>query len=252
MNVLIKRNGPGSRHRLVLPAISSSNKCETVRILQYHKQSAAGRNFSGKITVRGRGAGNFRNLKLVDFRRLIWNVPGIVRGFIYDPKRSAQLALISYNNGLICYQLAMEGMKKGDIIECKMPYLSGAENSLIDNNINNNNNNINNTHNVGSTYPLISIPTGIWISVIESQPGKGGILCRSAGAFATIIKKDFKLGLAILLMRSGIYKGVPLNGLATIGQVSNVEHKNQVLGKAGVSRWNGIRPTVRGVAKKSR
>ncbi len=211
------RATPGQRHRTSI----KNNTRRGIIKLRCHIKCAAGRNNTGKITVQGQGSGNFRNYKIIDFSRQLWNIPGIVKQFTYDPYRSALLALIVYNNGLISYQIATNGLYIGQQVE------SGYDVPIT----------------VGNSLPLIAIPCGIAISMID------GKLCRSAGTFRTIIKKDFDLGLAIISLRSGIFKGVRLYAMATIGQVSNIEHKNQILGKAGVSRWKGIRPTVRGVAK---
>lgn len=220
------RRTPGQRHRIKIINPSINNKTiplaysKILKQLQSHKQQCAGRNNTGKITVQGKGGGNFRNYKIIDFRHNIWQV-GIVKSFVYDRNRSRLLALIVYNNGIRTYSIATEGLYLGQQIE------NGLDAPIS----------------VGNSLPLIAIPTGISICLID------GLLCRSAGTYATIIKKDFQLGLAIISLRSGIFKAVKLSAMATIGQVSNIDHKNQVLGKAGVSRWKGIRPSVRGVAK---
>lgn len=223
---------PGQRHRLTTINPQSKYRINnstprSIKRLQYHIQQSAGRNHSGKITVQGQGGGNFHQYRIVDFHRSLFNIPAIVRDIVYDPSRTANLMLLSYNNGLISYQIAIEGIKIGQIIE------SGVNVPIT----------------IGNSLPLISIPTGVPISLIETVPGHGASLCRSAGTFATIVKKDLQNGLVTISLKSGIFKSIPLQGIATIGQVANIDHKNQILGKAGVSRWYNIRPTVRGVAK---
>jgi|JI81BgreenRNA_FD_contig_121_247050_length_900_multi_4_in_0_out_0_1 large subunit ribosomal protein L2 len=217
------RATPGQRHRIRLLNLPKYGILRKINIkkLQYHIQNKRGRNNTGKITVQGQGGGNFRNYKIIDFKRQLWNQPGIVKSLIYDRNRSALLALIIYNNGLRSYQIATQGLYIGQKIE------SGLNRPIYN----------------GNSLPLIAIPTGIPICLIN------GKLCRRAGSYRTIIKKDFKLGLRIISLRSGIFKRIPLNIMATIGQISNIDHKNQIYGKAGVSRWYNIRPTVRGVAK---
>jgi large subunit ribosomal protein L2 len=210
---------PGQRHRIGYFYPRTSNLL--LKKLHCHKQRHAGRNNTGKITVQGQGGGNYRTYKIIDFKGLLWDELGMVKNIVYDRNRTALLNLIIYNNGLRSYKIATEGSYIGQIIQ------NGYSAPIED----------------GNSLPLISIPTGIPICLIN------GVLCRRAGTYRKIIKKDYKLGMAIIKLRSGIYKGVDLNAMATIGKISNGEHQNCVLGKAGMSRWLGIRPTVRGVAK---
>lgn len=193
---------------------------DRVKKLELHKKHCAGRNRTGKITVQGKGGGNYRNYKIIDFKGEIWGVPGIVKNFVYDRNRSAVLVFIMYNNGLRSYKIATEGLQLGQII------YSGLEVEAK----------------LGNSLPLIAIPTGSIVCLI------GGTLCRSAGTFRKLIKKDFDAGLGIIKLRSGIFKGVDLTAMATIGKVRNYEDSRKKK-KAGSSRWVGKRPTVRGVAK---
>lgn len=235
---------PGTRHKIALKFKFTRNLkklslnkelngnysiIKSIRKLQKHFPTYAGRNFSGKIMINGRGGGNFKNYKIIDFRKLIWNVPALIKNFVYDPNRNALLAIVVYNNGIISYQIAVNGLKIGQQI------ISGPNVPIL----------------IGNSLPLYAIPTGIQICLIQTNPTslKGAILCRSAGTFAIIMKKDFETGFATIALRSGIFKCVPLNCIATIGQISNIDYKNTFLGKAGVSRWQGKKPKVRGVAK---
>lgn len=189
----------------------------------------AGRNNQGCITVRGKGGGHSHVYRIIDFKRLLWDVPAIVQRIEYDPNRSAFLALVAYNNGLLSYQIATHGLLVGQVL------LSGPNAPL----------------HLGNALPIANIPIGTQICLIEMLPKQGAVLCRSAGSSATIVKKNWSnfYGYALLQLNSGIFKYVSTLCMATIGQVSNLDHKNEILGKAGVSRWKGRRPIVRGVAK---
>jgi len=232
-------SSPGQRHQIRVnrkwkilqkEELSLAKKGPAIRRLLKGLSKTGGRNNTGRITARNRGSGNSKKYRIIDWKRSLWHVPAIIQRFEYDPNRSAFLALLAYNNGSITYQLATEGMRVGQVL------LSGTEVPCVD----------------GNSLPLFKIPVGTTICNIETTPGKGGTLCRSAGSKAQLIRKnwsdDSENGYGLIQLQSGIYKSIPLLSMATIGQVSNFDHQNEVLGKAGRSRWKGFRPKVRGTA----
>ncbi len=184
----------------------------------------AGRNNRGVITVRHRGGGAKRRLRIIDFKRDKVGIPGKVAAIEYDPNRSARIALIHYSDGEKRYILAPLGLKVGDIIK------TGADAEIKP----------------GNALPLNLIPTGTFIHNIELQPGKGGQLVRSAGSAAQVVGSEGKY--VLVRLPSGEVRRILGNCLATIGQVGNVDHQNIKLGKAGRKRWLGWRPSVRGSA----
>lgn len=184
----------------------------------------AGRNTHGRITVRHRGGGHKRMYRVVDFKRNKDGIPAKVATIEYDPNRSARIALLHYADGEKRYILAPIGLNAGDNV------VSGPEADIKP----------------GNALPLRHIPTGILIHNIELKPGKGGQVVRSAGGAAQLMAKEDRY--AHIRMPSGEIRLVNLDCRATIGQLGNVEHENISLGKAGRSRWLGIRPTVRGSA----
>jgi large subunit ribosomal protein L2 len=184
----------------------------------------AGRNNRGKITVRHRGGGAKRRLRIIDFKRDKMDVPGRVASIEYDPNRSARIALIYYADGEKRYILAPVGLNVGDTV------MSGDKAEIKP----------------GNTMPLRSMPTGTEIHNIELQKGKGGQMVRSAGASAQLMVKEGEY--ALLRLPSGEIRRVRSECTATIGQIGNVEHQNISLGKAGRKRHLGRRPTVRGSA----
>ncbi len=188
----------------------------------------AGRNAQGKITVRHRGGGAKRRLRIIDFKRNKFGVPGRVAAIEYDPNRSARIALIYYADGEKRYILAPLGLNVGNIIK------SGSDAEIKP----------------GNTLPLKSIPNGTQIHNIELQKGKGGQLVRSAGAAAQLMAKEGEY--ALVRLPSNEVRRVRSDCLATIGQIGNVDHQNISLGKAGRKRWLGWRPTVRGSAMSPR
>lgn len=188
------------------------------------KKKQAGRNFRGKITVRHRGGGAKRKLRIIDFKRDKINIPGRVAAIEYDPNRSARIALIFYADGEKRYILAPLGLNVGDTV------MSG-ENAEV---------------RPGNTMPLGKMPSGTEIHNIELIPGKGGQMVRSAGASAQLMAKEGTY--ALLRLPSGELRRVRSECMATIGQIGNVEHQNISLGKAGRKRQLGWRPTVRGSA----
>ena len=191
-------------------------------------KNKAGRNSQGRITVRHRGSGAKRRLRILDFKRDKIGVPGRVAAFEYDPNRSANIALIYYADGEKRYILAPLGLSVGDIIK------SGSDAEIKP----------------GNTLPLKQIPTGTLIHNIELETGRGGQLVRSAGAAAQLMVKEG--GYALVRLPSSEVRRIHSDCVATIGQVGNVDHQGISLGKAGRKRWLGWRPTVRGSAMSPR
>lgn len=185
---------------------------------------SSGRNSQGRMTVRHRGGGAKRQLRIIDFKRGKLGVPAKVAAIEYDPNRSANIALLHYVDGEKRYVLATLGLSVGDMLS------SGPEAEIKG----------------GNTLPLRNIPLGTSIHNIEMKIGKGGQLVRSAGASAQLMAKEGKY--AHIKLPSGEVRLIHLNCMATIGQVGNLDHENISLGKAGRSRWLGRRPRVRGVA----
>jgi large subunit ribosomal protein L2 len=189
-----------------------------VEVLKKH----AGRNSYGHITVRHRGGGNRRKYRIIDFKRDKKDAPGTVLRLEYDPNRSANIALVEYQDGERRYILAPIGIGAGDTV------VSSAEADIKP----------------GNALPISSIPVGTIIHNIELHPGKGAQLVRSAGAAAQLMAKEGNL--AQVRLPSGEFRYIRMNCMATIGQVGNVDHSNINIGKAGRKRHLGIRPTVRG------
>jgi large subunit ribosomal protein L2 len=188
------------------------------------KRKTGGRNNQGKITARHRGGGHKRFLRMIDFRRNKDGIPAKVDSIQYDPNRSARVALLFYVDGEKRYILAPQGLEAGAQVE------SGPEAPPA----------------VGNCLPIKSIPLGLSIHNIELQPGRGGVLCRSAGASAVLAARDADW--AQITLPSGEIRRVPAACRATIGAIGNADHMNVVAGKAGRNRWKGWRPHVRGTA----
>jgi large subunit ribosomal protein L2 len=188
----------------------------------------AGRNNQGRITVRHRGGGAKRRLRLLDFKRNKFGVPGRVAAIEYDPNRSARIALIHYADGEKRYILAPLGLSVGDTIK------SGSDAEIK----------------TGNTLPLKLIPSGTLIHNIELERGRGGQLVRSAGAAAQLMVKEGEY--ALIRLPSSEMRRIHSDCSATIGQIGNVDHQSIKLGKAGRKRWLGWRPTVRGSAMSPR
>ena len=189
-------------------------------------KKTGGRNNTGRITTRHMGGGHKRKYRIVDFRRDKLEIEGKVASIQYDPYRSANIALIHYVDGEKRYVVAALGLKVGDkIVSSKKGDTEIKE---------------------GNSLPLKLIPVGTLVHNVEVKPGKGAQLARSAGSFAQLVAKEGTY--ATVRLPSGEVKLVHLSCTATIGQVGNIEHENITVGKAGRSRWMGIRPTVRGVA----
>ncbi|MGQ0626955.1 MAG: 50S ribosomal protein L2 [Phycisphaerales bacterium] len=187
-----------------------------------------GRNFSGKITVRGRGGGAKRLYRLIDFKRTERDgIAGKVVSIEYDPNRSGHIALLEYTDGVRRYIVAPKGLKVGD------PVLSSATSGL--------------DPTVGFNMPLRFIPTGLPIHCVELNPGRGAQMCRSAGNYATLSNKEGNY--ATLVLPSGEQRMVHIDCRATIGEVGNGDHGQVRYGKAGRMRYLGRRPITRGIAK---
>ena len=216
-----KPTTPGRRN-MTTTDYSVLSKVEPERSLLEPLKHNAGRNNTGRITVRHHGGGNRTKYRVIDFKRTKTDCTAVVKTIEYDPNRSAFIALIEYTDGVKSYILAPDGLKVGYII-------MNGEGADIK---------------IGNAMPISSIPVGTIIHNIELYPGKGGQLVRSAGNYAQLIAKEGKYGLVRL--PSGETRNIPLNCIATIGQVSNLDHANVNLGKAGRKRHMGWRPTVRG------
>lgn len=187
-------------------------------------KSKAGRSNQGRVSVRHRGGGAKRRLRIIDFKRDKIGVPGRVAGIEYDPNRTARIALIYYRDGDKRYILAPVGLKANDMIEA-------GPNAEI---------------RPGNALPMRNIPTGTAIHNIELHLGRGGQIVRSAGSTAQLMAKEGDF--ALVRLPSGELRRISADCIATVGQVSNVENSMVKLGKAGRSRWKGSRPTVRGSA----
>src|SRR5438477_4968892 len=188
------------------------------------KYRQGGRRNSGNTTIRFRGGGHKRKLRLIDFKREKLGIPATVISIEYDPNRSARIALLAYADGEKRYILQPDGLKMGAKI------VSGADADIL----------------VGNALPLKNIPPGTTIHNLELRPGKGAQMVRSAGGAAQLVAKEGDY--ALVKLPSGETRKVLLECMATIGQVGNLDHENVAIGKAGRTRWLGRRPTNRGVA----
>ena len=188
------------------------------------KKRTAGRNSSGRLTMRYRGGGHKKKYRVIDFKRNKHGIAATVVSIEYDPNRTAFIALVEYTDGEKRYIIAPQGLKVGAVVE------SG----------------INIAPEIGNSLPLKSMPLGTNVHNIELNPGAGGKLARSAGSSAQLTNKEEKY--AILKMPSGELRKVLINCSATVGVVSNSDHSLQSMGKAGRNRWKGIKPRTRGVA----
>ncbi len=192
--------------------------------LMREKRGQAGRNNQGHVTIRHRGAGHKRQLRIIDFKRDKYDVPGKVKTIEYDPNRTARIALVFYADGEKRYIVAPLNLKVGDTI------MSGPNAPLRE----------------GNTLPLKNIPVGTVVHNVELQHGRGGQMARSAGTSAQLIGRENDY--AQVRLPSGEMRMVREDCLATLGQVGNTDHSNIKIGKAGRNRWKGWRPTVRGSA----
>lgn len=211
-----------SRRNMSVTDYSGLSKVAPEKSLLAPLNKKSGRNSYGKITVRHRGGGNRRKYRIIDFKRQKFDVPGTVKTLEYDPNRSAFIALIEYQDGEKRYIIAPNGLKVGDTVVASPSADIKPGNAL----------------------PLANIPTGTFIHNVELYPGKGAQLARAAGNMAQLMAKENNM--ALLRLPSGELRNVPVNCMATIGQVGNVDHENVKIGKAGRKRNMGWRPTVRG------
>ena len=212
---------PGQRG-MTVSAFEEITRTTPERSLLQDKRKQAGRNFSGRITVRHQGGGCKQKYRIVDFKRNKDGVPAKVFSIEYDPNRSANIALLHYVDGEKRYIIAPLGLKVGDML------YSGAAADIK----------------VGNSLPLENIPVGTLIHCVELVPGKGAQLIRSAGNAGQLMAKEN--GFAQVRLPSGEVRMIPLKAKATIGQVGNIDYQNIMIGKAGRTRHMGIRPTVRG------
>ncbi|MBI3734778.1 MAG: 50S ribosomal protein L2 [Chloroflexi bacterium] len=194
------------------------------RPLLTDQRKRAGRNVRGLVTVRHQGGGHKQAYRIIDFKRDKLGIPAKVATIEYDPNRSARIALLHYADGEKRYMLAPLGLKVGDSVK------SGPDAELR----------------VGNALALSNIPVGTQIHNIELKQGRGGQIVRSAGSSAQLVAKEG--GMATVRLPSGEMRYVAITNMATIGQVGNIDHSNQKLGKAGRNRWKGKRPSVRGAA----
>ena len=220
--VKTKPTSPGRRH-VVQVKQEGLHKGAPHSALVGKKSKTGGRNNGGRITTRHKGGGHKQRYRVIDFKRDKDGVPGVVERIEYDPNRTAHIALIKYADGERRYIIAPSGLKAGD------PVISGIEAPI----------------GVGNSMPLRNIPVGSTLHCIELKIGKGAQLARSAGASVQLIAREGEY--ATLRMRSGEMRKVHADCRATLGSASNAEHNLRKLGKAGATRWRGVRPTVRGV-----
>lgn len=214
---------PGQRFRVVVnPSGLSKDRPEKSLLISAKK--SGGRNNVGRRTMRNRGGGHKRKMRVVDFYRGKYDIPGIVNSVEYDPMRTAYVALIHYVDGDKAYIIAPEGLKKGD----KVVSGEGVPPDL------------------GNALPMKSIPVGTVVHNIELIPGRGASMARSAGAFVQLLSKADRY--VTLKLPSGERRMVLDECMATVGRVSNPNHRDEMVGKAGRNRWLGWRPRVRGVA----
>ena len=218
-----KPTSPGRRFqvRVVNPDL---HKGEPVKALVEKKSKSGGRNNGGRITTRHKGGGHKQRYRVVDFKRSKDGIPAVIERLEYDPNRTANLALLKYADGERRYIIAPRGVKVDDPVE------SGAQAPIK----------------TGNCLPIRSIPVGTTIHCVELKPNKGAQLGRSAGAAIQLVAREGAH--ATLRLRSGEMRKVLADCRATIGEVGNTEHNLRKLGKAGATRWRGVRPTVRGVA----
>ena len=224
---VFKPKTPGQRHKTSY-TFEEITKSTPERSLTVIRKQHSGRNANGRVTVRHRGGGARRQIRIVDFKRNKIGIPAKVAAIEYDPNRTARLALLFYVDGEKRYIIAPIGVKVGDKL------VSGPKAEIRP----------------GNNLPLANIPVGTTIHAIELHPGKGAQMVRSAGTSAQLLAKEGKY--AHIRMPSGEVRLVLLECTATIGQVGNVEHSNVKLGKAGRKRHMGRRPEVRGTAMSPR
>ena len=214
---------PGQRFR-VAPAFDEITASTPEKSLLAPIKKSGGRNDSGKMTMRYTGGGHKKKYRVIDFKRTKFGVPATVKTIEYDPNRTARIALLHYADGEKAYIIAPAGLQVGTVVTSG-PGVAPE---------------------VGNCLPLSDIPLGTIIHNIELQPGAGAILARSAGSYAQLVAREGRY--ATIKLPSGELRMVLVNCSATVGTVSNADHMNVNLGKAGRNRWLGRRPRVRGVA----
>lgn len=221
---IVKTNPTSAGRRFVVKVVGDDlHKGAPHAPLVEKKSKSGGRNNKGRISVRHRGGGHKQRYRVVDFKRNKVAVPAVVERIEYDPNRSAHLALLKYADGERAYIIAPKGLAAGDQVEA-------GEQAAIS---------------VGNCIPLRNIPVGTLVHCVELRPGKGAQMARSAGAAAQLVAREGAH--ATLRLRSGEMRKVLSECRAVIGEVGNGEHSLRKLGKAGATRWRGVRPTVRGV-----
>ncbi len=213
----------GTRHRLS-PGFEDITETKPEKSLLITLKKTGGRNNTGKMTMRYIGGGHKQKTRIIDFKRDRFNIPAVVKSIEYDPSRTARIAKIFYADGVKSYIIAPHGIKVGQIL------ISGSDIAPE----------------VGNALPLSKIPIGTIIHNVEINPGRGASIARSAGSFVQLVAREAVY--ATLKMPSGELRNVLVNCLATVGIVSNAEHMNESVGKAGRSRWRGVRPRTRPVA----
>jgi len=214
---------PG-RRQLVIVDRSELHKGKPVKALTEGLTKSGGRNNAGRITAYRHGGGHKRVYRIIDFKRRKWDVPATIQQLEYDPNRTAFIALIKYADGELAYILAPQRVKAGDVV------IAGEKVDVKP----------------GNAMPLKSVPVGTIVHNVEIKPLKGGQMARSAGTYVQVVGRD--AGFAQLRLTSGEIRMVPDTCMATVGAVSNPDNMNENWGKAGRSKWLGIRPSVRGVA----
>ena len=216
-----KPTSPG-RRQMTVSTFEEMTASKPEKSLLAPAKKHAGRNAQGCITVRHHGGGHKRQYRVIDFKRNKDNIPARVATIEYDPNRSARIALLNYVDGEKRYIIAPNGLKVGDVV------VSGPESDIK----------------TGNCLPIANIPVGTIVHNVELKPEKGAQLCRAAGTSAQLMAKEGKY--AQLRLPSGEVRMVLTTCRATIGQVGNLEHEIINIGKAGRTRWMGVRPTVRG------
>ncbi len=218
-----KPTSPAQRG-LVLVDRSALYKGKPVKGLTEGLSKSGGRNNHGRVTAFNRGGGHKRSYRLVDFKRRKFDVPGVVERLEYDPNRTSFIALVKYEDGEQAYILAPQRLAAGDSV------VAGAKVDVKP----------------GNAMPLSAIPVGTIIHNVELKPGKGGQIARSAGTYVQLVGRDH--GYALVRLSSGEQRMIRGECMASIGAVSNPDHSNITIAKAGRNRWLGKRPSVRGVA----
>ena len=222
MAVITYKPTTNARRNMSVTDFSKLSKNGPEKSLLAPLSKNSGRNSYGRITVRHRGGGNRKKYRIIDFKRQKNECSAVVLSIEYDPNRSAFIALIQYEDGTKSYIIAPHGLKVGHKI------MSGADADILP----------------GNALPLANIPVGTFVHNVELYPGKGAQLARAAGIMAQLMAKEN--GMALLRLPSGELRNIPENCMATIGQVSNIDHENVKIGKAGRKRNMGWRPPVRG------